>query len=556
MTAQIEAVDFFAFDNSYARLPDRFFARLRPTPVAAPRLVRLNKKLAWHLELDPGKLAAPEGVEILAGNRVPERGEPLATAYAGHQFGTFVPQLGDGRAILLGEVIDRDGVRRDIQLKGSGPTPFSRQGDGRAALGPVLREYIVSEAMAALGIPTTRALAAVTTGEPVWRETPLPGAVLTRVASSHIRVGTFEFFAAQGDLDAIRRLADHVIARHYPEAVDAANRYRTLLDLVISRQAALIAKWQLVGFIHGVMNTDNMSMAGETIDYGPCAFMDVYHPETVYSSIDSMGRYAYGNQPRIAQWNLARLAETLLPLLAEDKDAAVKEAQEAIDAFATGFETAYAAGLSRKLGLFQPRPDDLSLAQDLLERMARNGADFTLIFRRLCDAAASPDGDAGVRSLFTDPSAFDDWAARWRHRLADEGGEANERRTAMRAANPAFIPRNLCSRERWVFRALRESADSALHALRGSTGLRSLRRSAAARSSRAPNVLRHLTKEGQARNPAAAPQIAVCAAAGDRADLRAQLSRYHLHSGAFSASRCSPTESCLQAVLLAECPLL
>jgi len=243
MTAQIEAVDFFAFDNSYARLPDRFFARLRPTPVAEPRLVRLNKKLAWHLRLDPGKLAAPEGVEILAGNRVPKRGEPLAMAYAGHQFGTFVPQLGDGRAILLGEVIDRDGVRSDIQLKGSGPTPFSRRGDGRAALGPVLREYIVSEAMAALGIPTTRALAAVTTGEPVWRESPLPGAVLTRVASSHIRVGTFQFFAARGDWDAIRRLADHVIARHYPEAVNAANRYRTLLDLVITRQAALIAKW-------------------------------------------------------------------------------------------------------------------------------------------------------------------------------------------------------------------------------------------------------------------------------------------------------------------------
>ena len=270
MTAQIEAVDFFAFDNSYARLPDQFFARLPPTPVAGPRLVRLNEKLAWHLRLDPGKLAAPEGVEILAGNRVPKRGEPLAMAYAGHQFGTFVPQLGDGRAILLGEVIDRDGVRRDIQLKGSGPTPFSRRGDGRAALGPVLREYIVSEAMAALGIPTTRALAAVTTGEPVWRETPLPGAVLTRIASSHIRVGTFQFFAARGDLNEVRRLADHVIARHYPEAVDAANRYRALLDLVISRQAGLIAKWQLVGFIHGVMNTDNMSIAGETIDYGPC----------------------------------------------------------------------------------------------------------------------------------------------------------------------------------------------------------------------------------------------------------------------------------------------
>jgi uncharacterized protein YdiU (UPF0061 family) len=442
MTAQTEAVDFFAFDNSYARLPDRFFARLRPTPVVAPRLVRLNEKLAWHLEFDPGKLAAPDGVEILAGNRVPNGGEPLAMAYAGHQFGSFVPQLGDGRAILLGEVIDRDGVRRDIQLKGSGPTPFSRLGDGRAALGPVLREYIVSEAMAALGIPTTRALAAVVTGEPVWREMPLPGAVLTRVASSHIRVGTFQFFAAQGDLDAIRRLADHVIARHYPEAVDAANRYRTLLDLVISRQAALIAKWLLVGFIHGVMNTDNMSIAGETIDYGPCAFMDVYHPGTVYSSIDTMGRYAYGNQPRIAQWNLARLAETLLPLLAEDKDAAVIEAQEAIDAFTSGFESAYAAGLSRKLGLFQSRPDDLSLAQDLFERMARNGVDFTLIFRRLCDAATNPDGDAALRNLFTDPSSFDDWAVRWRHRLAKEGGEANERRTAMRAANPAFIPRN------------------------------------------------------------------------------------------------------------------
>jgi len=442
MTAQTEAVDFFAFDNSYARLPDRFFARLRPTPVAAPRLVRLNKKLAWHLELDPGKLTEPDGVEILAGNRVPNGGEPLAMAYAGHQFGGFVPQLGDGRAILLGEVIDRDGVRRDIQLKGSGPTPFSRLGDGRAALGPVLREYIVSEAMAALGIPTTRALAAVATGEPVWREVPLPGAVLTRVASSHIRVGTFQFFAAQGDLDAIRRLADHVIARHYPEAVDAPNRYRTLLDLVISRQAALIARWMLVGFIHGVMNTDNMSIAGETIDYGPCAFMDVYHPGTVYSSIDNMGRYAYGNQPRVAHWNLTHLAETLLPLLAEDKDAAVKEAQEAIDAFTSGFETAYAAGLSRKLGLFQSRPDDLSLAQDLLGRMAHNGVDFTLIFRRLCDAATGPDGDAAVRNLFSDPSSFDDWAVRWRHRLAEEGGDANERRTAMRAANPAFIPRN------------------------------------------------------------------------------------------------------------------
>ncbi len=442
MTVLQEAVDLFAFDNSYARLPDRFFERHRPSPVAAPRLIRLNEKLAWRLNLDPAKLATPEGVEFLAGNRVPEGGEPLAMAYAGHQFGTFVPQLGDGRAVLLGEVVDRDGVRRDIQLKGAGRTLFSRQGDGRAALGPVLREYIVSEAMAALGIPTTRALAAVTTGETVWRETPLPGAILTRVASSHIRVGTFQFFAARGDADGTRQLADYVIARHYPEAIGATNRYRAFLDLAISRQAELIAKWLLVGFIHGVMNTDNMSIAGETIDYGPCAFMDAYHPATVYSSIDIGGRYSYANQPRIAQWNLARLAETLLPLLAGDEDAAVKEAQDAINGFTTRFETTYAAGLSRKLGLLSPQPGDLSLAQDLLERMARNGADFTLTFRRLCDAAATPDGDAAVRSLFHTPADFDDWASRWRHRLVEEPYEGNERLKAMRAANPLFIPRN------------------------------------------------------------------------------------------------------------------
>ena len=442
MPAEPIALDLFAFRNLYARLPDRFFERLAPTPVAAPRLIRLNEPLARDLGLDPVALARPEGVDVLAGNRVPERSEPLAMAYAGHQFGTFVPQLGDGRAILLGEVIGRDGARRDIQLKGSGPTPFSRRGDGRAALGPVLREYIVSEAMAALGIPTTRSLAAVLTGEAVRRETLLPGAVLTRVASSHIRVGTFQLFAAQGDVDAISSLADHVIARHYPQASDAANPYRALLDLVISRQAELIAKWLLVGFIHGVMNTDNMSIAGETIDYGPCAFMDAYHPATVYSSIDETGRYAYGNQPRIAQWNLARLAETLLPLLAEDQDAAVKHAQAAIDGFGAAFEQAYSAGLRRKLGLFQSQPDDLPLAQDLLECMAENGADFTLTFRGLCDAAASTDGDAAVRGLFKDPGAFDGWAAKWRARLAEDGGEPNKRRTAMRSTNPRFIPRN------------------------------------------------------------------------------------------------------------------
>src|SRR6202453_1732389 len=346
---------------SYSALPEHFFARLNPTPVAKPRLLSFNLGLEREWGLGIGDLDAEALAEIFSGNLVPEGTASIAMAYAGHQFGYFVPQLGDGRALLLAEVVDCAGMRRDIQLKGAGRTPYSRGGDGRAALGPVLREYIVSEAMAALGIPTTRALAAVTTGEQVWRGTSLPGAVLTRVASSHIRVGTFQFFAARGDLDAIRRLADHVIARHYPQAVDAANQYRTLLDLVISRQAALIAKWQLVGFIHGVMNTDNMSIAGETIDYGPCAFMDVYHPEKVFSSIDKMGRYAYGNQPRIAQWNLARLAETLLPLLATDQDKAVEIAQDTLAAFSPRFEAAYFGGLRRKIGLAAEHDGDITL---------------------------------------------------------------------------------------------------------------------------------------------------------------------------------------------------
>src|ERR1700726_1767152 len=431
MTAQIEAVDFFAFDNSYARLPDRFFARLPPTPVAGPRLVRLNKKLAWHLRLDPGKLAAPEGVEILAGNRVPKRGEPLAMAYAGHQFGTFVPQLGDGRAILLGEVIDRDGVRRDIQLKGSGPTPFSRRGDGRAALGPVLREYIVSEAMAALGIPTTRSLAAVTTGEQVWRETPLPGAVLTRVASSHIRVGTFQYFAARGDTEGVRRLADHVIGRHYPQLANVDRPYHALLEAVIGRQAELVARWLLVGFIHGVMNTDNTSISGETIDYGPCAFMDQYDPATVFSSIDEKGRYAYANQPRSARWNLTRLAGSLLPPFSEDQEKAISEAQSALSDFAERFDSAYQAGLRSKLGLFTARDDDPALAQDLLDAMAKNQADFTLTFRRLSDAALDPADDREVRQLFAEPAAYDEWAVRWRQRITEEPQQPATRQVAM-----------------------------------------------------------------------------------------------------------------------------
>lgn len=432
----------FPFDNTYTGLPDRFFERVTPTPVAAPRLVRLNRELASHLRLDPHRLAGPEGVEILAGQRVADGADPIAMAYAGHQFGHFVPQLGDGRAILLGEVVDRGGVRRDIQLKGSGPTPFSRRGDGRAALGPVLREYIVSETMAAFGIPTTRALAAVVTGETVERDTLLPGAVLTRVASSHIRVGTFQFFAARGDAEGVRLLADHVIVRHYPQAVEADRPYRVLLDRVIARQADLVARWLLVGFIHGVMNTDNTSISGETIDYGPCAFMDAYDPATVFSSIDRDGRYAFGHQPRIAQWNLARLAETLLPLLSEKEDRAIADAEEALGAFAPQFDSAFQAGMRKKLGLFTAHDGDPTLAQDLLNAMAANHADFTLTFRSLSEAAGDPSGDGGVSRLFADPSAYDGWAARWRQRLGEEPQDGAMRRIAMRAVNPAFIPRN------------------------------------------------------------------------------------------------------------------
>src|SRR3954467_1270272 len=386
----------FPFQNSYSALPDGFFARVAPTPVASPRLIKLNRPLAIELRLDPDRLNSPEGAEILAGKRVPDGADPIAMAYAGHQLGHFVPQLGDGRAILLGEVIDADGLRRDIQLKGSGPTPFSRRGDGRAALGPVLREYIVSEAMAALGIPTTRSLAAVVTGEQVVRETLLPGAVLTRVASSHIRVGTFQYFAARSDVAGVRRLADHVIARHYPDIANAERPYHALLEAVIGRQAGPVGRRLLVGFIHGVMNTDNTSVAGDTIDYGPCAFMDNYDPATVFSSIDATGRYAYGNQPRIALWNLTRFAECLLPLFSDDQEKAIAEAQSALETFAEKFDTAYYAGLRRKLGLFTARDDDPALANDLLKMMAEHHADFTLTFRRLSDAAADPARDAGI----------------------------------------------------------------------------------------------------------------------------------------------------------------
>jgi uncharacterized protein YdiU (UPF0061 family) len=435
----------FGFDNSYARLPERFYARVNPTHVVEPRLVKLNVELARGLGLDAEALASAEGVEVLAGNHVADGSQPLAQAYAGHQFGHFVPQLGDGRANLLGEVMGLEGVRYDVQLKGAGPTPYSRRGDGRAALGPVLREYLVSEAMAALGVPTTRALAAVTTGERVVRETVLPGAVLTRVAASHLRVGTFQYFAAREDVDGTRVLADYAIARHYGEARETARPYRALLEGVIVRQARLIAEWMLLGFIHGVMNTDNMSISGETIDYGPCAFMEAYEVDKVFSSIDVQGRYAYSNQPHAAHWNLTRLAESLLPLLVGEEgsdEGALDSAREALGVFGVEYEAARKAGLRRKLGLATESKGDSALAEDLLERMAANRADFTLTFHRLCDAAEGPEGDGGVRSLFADPGAYDAWAVGWRRRLEQEPILVEERFAAMRRVNPIFIPRN------------------------------------------------------------------------------------------------------------------
>ena len=453
-----------AFDNSYARLPERFFARLPPTQVAAPHLVQINRTLAETLGLDADALASPAGVDVLAGNQVPDGAEPLAMVYAGHQFGGWSPQLGDGRAILLGEVMDRHGVRRDIQLKGAGRTPFSRGGDGRAALGPVLREYIVSEAMNHFGIPTTRALAAVTTGQPVYRETALPGAVLTRVARSHIRVGTFQYFAARRDTDAIRSLADHVIARHYPTAGESARPYLALLDSVMEVQADLVARWMAVGFIHGVMNTDNTSVAGETIDYGPCAFIDRYHPQTVFSSIDRGGRYAFANQPVIVQWNLAQLAQCLLPIIDDNEDQALAAAQHAIDEFPARFEAAYATAMRGKLGFVEARDGDLALAQDLLNRMAENGADFTLTFRKLADLLDPPSGlcgsdDGGPRAQFADPAAFDIWAKSWEARLAEEPMPVADRAATLRAANPIVIPRNHLVEE--TIRAAEDDGDLA-----------------------------------------------------------------------------------------------
>ena len=438
----------FPFDNTFARELGGFYAPWKAVPVARPALVKFNRDLAEELGLDADELDSGEGAKIFAGNEAPAGAAPLAQAYAGHQFGSFVPQLGDGRALLLGEVIDRYGRRRDIQLKGSGPTPFSRAGDGRAALGPVLREYLIGEAMHALGIPTTRALAAVMTGEPVYRESALPGAVLTRVAASHVRVGTFQFFAARGEDAQVRRLADYVIERHYQELQGHATPYLALLASVAERQAALVARWMHVGFVHGVMNTDNMAISGETIDYGPCAFMDHYDPATVFSSIDHRGRYCYANQPKIAQWNLARLAETLLPLIDADSDRAIAVAGDVISAFPEQYERHWLGGMRAKLGLLRPDKSedeaddeaDLNLTTGFLAAMQGRNVDWTLAFRYLADAAAGQ--EERIRSLFADGQAFDQWNFQWQSRLSRESAAPFERAQTMRQVSPAFIPRN------------------------------------------------------------------------------------------------------------------
>ncbi|WP_217703961.1 protein adenylyltransferase SelO [Piscinibacter koreensis] len=432
------------FDNTYARELAGFSVPWRPASVPAPRLLFLNEALAEELGLDVDALRGEAGAALFAGNAVPEGAEPVAQAYAGHQFGGFSPQLGDGRAVLLGEVIDRNGRRRDIAFKGSGRTPFSRGGDGKAAVGPMLREVLIGEAMHALGIPTTRALAVAATGEPVFREEALPGAVLTRVAASHIRVGTFQFFAARGDDERVQQLADYTIARHDPALVDVPDRYLRLLENAAERQAALIAQWMNVGFIHGVMNTDNMTLSGETIDYGPCAFVEAYDPRAVFSSIDQRGRYAFGNQPSIAQWNLARLAETLLPLIAEDPERAAEQATAVLERFPAAYQRHLLEGQRAKLGLTAGGDDDgdAQLADDWLELLRAGHVDFTLAWRRLADAAAGD--EAPLRALFENAPSPDAWLARWRERCARDasGLDAAERAARMRRVNPLVIPRN------------------------------------------------------------------------------------------------------------------
>lgn len=421
-------------DNSYERLPQFFYSRIQPTAVSSPKLAIFNEQLAAALGLDVKELQSEEGVMVLAGNRIPEGALPLAQAYAGHQFGHFT-MLGDGRAVLLGEQITPLGERLDVQLKGSGPTPYSRRGDGRAALGPMLREYIISEAMHALGIPTTRSLAVVTTGERVIRETVLQGAILTRVAASHIRVGTFEYVSQWGSEDELRTLAEYTLQRHMPQSKDAENRYLHMLQEVIKRQAMLIAKWQLVGFIHGVMNTDNMAISGETIDYGPCAFMDTYDPATVFSSIDREGRYAYGNQPYIGGWNLSRLADTLLPLLHDHQSEAIELAQDALSQYAAIYHENWMAGMRAKLGIFNEEAQDESLIKDLLSMMHKYSADYTNTFIALTF-------DAMEDTALADTPEFIQWNQQWQERLDRQQQSKESSHQLMRNNNPAIIPRN------------------------------------------------------------------------------------------------------------------
>jgi serine/tyrosine/threonine adenylyltransferase len=403
----------------------------------------VNEALAEHLGIDLAWLRSEDAVRTFAGNEIPAGAEPIATVYAGYQFGAWNPRLGDGRAILLGELVGRDGVRYDVQLKGSGRTPYSRSGDGKAPLGPVLREYVVSEWMAAVGIPTSRSLAAVTTGEQIFRDTgPTPGAVLTRVAQSHIRVGTVQYFASLGDEAAVRVLLDHVMERHYPEARGAENPHLAMLRGVIARQADLVARWLAVGFIHGVMNTDNMLLSGETIDYGPCAFLDEYDPEKVFSSIDHGGRYAYDNQPSIAHWNLARFAESMFVLLDDDRDRAIASARSAIEEFPALFARARRRTMLEKLGLAAEREGDDALVEELLATMAAARADYTLTFRRLAELA-DPEQPASIEAVYELPASLGGWLARWRERAASENTiSAAERRRRMTAANPVFVPRN------------------------------------------------------------------------------------------------------------------
>jgi uncharacterized protein YdiU (UPF0061 family) len=442
------------FSNTYARLPERFFELVRPTPVAAPTLLYWNEQLSQSLGLERRPAADVELAAIFCGNQIPEGAEPLAQAYAGHQFGHFVPQLGDGRAILFGEVLAPTGRRYDVQLKGAGPTRFSRRGDGRAALGPMMRECLLGEAMHALGIPTTRALALVATGEAVQRETPIPGAVLTRVAASHVRVGTFQYFATRGDNEALRLLVDFTLERHFPEARGATVPALALLEQAIRTQASLISQWLQVGFIHGVMNTDNMALSGETIDYGPCAFLDVFDSNAVFSSIDRQGRYAYRQQPQIGLWNLGRLAECLLPIIDPKPERALELAQAQLDIYAPLFEALHLQALGRKLGLQSLETGDTPLIEAWLALMARARADFTLAFDALADATEIVN-DAPLRALMpNEGAALDDWLDTWRGRLASQALPANEVRKQLRSTNPQVIPRN-----HQVERAIRAAED-------------------------------------------------------------------------------------------------